>query len=149
MGIDSISEVCPEVESKEMLAVLNKCKDKHQRLQKEIECELSRFQDDGKNPNPIAKSMSSMKTNLKMAMKHCDKTVADLHACGGAHGIGCFCKQAAILQRDPLQLPHRSGLSDSGPPADSPRRGQSPCDDLPPGTLHRYAYLAWKAHFPK
>ena len=92
MGIDSISEVCPEVESKEMLAMLNKCKDKHQRLQKEIECELSRFQDDGKNPNPIAKSMSSMKTNLKMAMKHCDKTVADLMTDGCNMGVKSLSK---------------------------------------------------------
>ena len=87
MGIESISEVCPEVESKEMLSMLNECKDKHESLKKEIENELSHLGDDGKNPNPIAKGMSSVKTNVKMAMKHSDKTVADLMTDGCNMGV--------------------------------------------------------------
>lgn len=44
-------------------------------------------QDDGKDPNPIAKSMSWMKTNVKLIMDQSDETIADLMTDGCNMGV--------------------------------------------------------------
>ena len=87
MGITSIEDVLPSVKSKEFEEILTKCKEKHESLSEEIQKELDRFHDEGKNPNPMAKGMSWMKTNVKMAFEHSDKTVADLITDGCNMGV--------------------------------------------------------------
>ena len=49
--------------------------------------ELEKYQDDGKNPNPIAKGMSWMKTNMKLSMEESDATVAELMTDGCNMGV--------------------------------------------------------------
>ena len=56
-------------------------------LAEDLEKALSRFGDEGKNPNPIAKGMSWMKTELKLAMCEKDSTIADLMVDGCNMGI--------------------------------------------------------------
>ncbi len=87
MGVSSIDEVLPLAQSEGLKRVLNECKDKHDKLGVEIERELHRFGDEGKTPNPIIKGMSSVKTNLKIAMKPTDKTIADLMTDGCNMGV--------------------------------------------------------------
>ena len=48
---------------------------------------LESCNDDGKRPNPIAKSMSKMKTEMMLAVHRDDKTVADLITDGCNMGI--------------------------------------------------------------
>ena len=48
---------------------------------------LSKYQDEGKDPNPIAKGMSWMKTNMKLSMEDCDSTIADLITDGCNMGV--------------------------------------------------------------
>ena len=57
------------------------------RLEKEIRSQLDRFHDDGKAPNPMAKGMSWMKTNMKLAMEESDETIADLMTDGCNMGV--------------------------------------------------------------
>ena len=66
---------------------MSRCKEEHEKLGEDIESLLSKYHDDGKNPNPIATGMSWMKTNFKMAMKHSDKTIADLMTDGCNMGV--------------------------------------------------------------
>lgn len=48
---------------------------------------LDKYHDDGKNPNPMAKSMSWMKTNVKLVMDESDETIADLMTDGCNMGV--------------------------------------------------------------
>ncbi len=87
MGVSSIADVYDHVSSQKMKDCLNACKDEHDSLDKELQEQLGRFKDEGKNPNPMAKSMSWMKTNMKLAMEKSDATVADLMTDGCNMGV--------------------------------------------------------------
>lgn len=87
MGVESIDEVFEYVESEQLKAMLNDCKDEHDKLGKEIRQELERYKDDGKDPSPIAKGMSWMKTNMKLIMHESDHTIADLMTDGCNMGV--------------------------------------------------------------
>lgn len=87
MGVTSIDDVYRYVTSHQMRNCLNDCKDQHNNLDKELQKLLAEYHDDGKNPNPIAKSMSWMKTNLKLGVDNSDKTIADLMTDGCDMGI--------------------------------------------------------------
>ena len=87
MGITSIQDVTPHVRSEKLSGLLNKCKDEHDQLRSEIQKKLDRYQDEGKEPNPIAKGMSWMKTNWKLNMDDSDHVIADLMTDGCDMGI--------------------------------------------------------------
>ena len=57
------------------------------RLKHEIGTLLESYHDEGKQPPAMAKSMSHMKTGMKMAMNESDKTVADLIIDGCNMGV--------------------------------------------------------------
>ena len=87
MGTDSISEVVEDVKSQEFQKLLDVCLQEHEKLGDEIQGLLDRYHDEGKNPNPMAKSMSWMKTEMKMAMEPSDQTIADLMTDGCNMGV--------------------------------------------------------------
>ena len=87
MGISSIDDVLDHVKKEDFRKKLTKCREEHQDLQIKILQELEKYQDDGKNPNPIAKSMSWMKTNMKLSMEDTDATIADLMTDGCNMGV--------------------------------------------------------------
>ena len=87
MGISSIEDVEDHVRADKLKQRLTACKDEHRKLEKEIRSQLDRFQDDGKAPNPMAKGMSWMKTNMKLAMEESDETIADLMTDGCNMGV--------------------------------------------------------------
>lgn len=87
MGISSIDEVLERGRSKALRRLLQDCRQEHAELQDEIQQLLDRYQDDGKNPNPIAKGMSWMKTNVKLGMEESDATIADLMTDGCNMGV--------------------------------------------------------------
>ncbi len=87
MGISSIDDVLDDVESVKLKEYLVNCKNEHVELDREINKLLDEYQDDGKDPNPIAKGMSWIKTNMKLAMKESDETIADLITDGCNMGV--------------------------------------------------------------
>lgn len=87
MGISSIEDVLDNVEDKKFEKLLTDCKSEHEKLDKEIQELLQRYHDDGKEPAIMAKSMSWMKTNMKLAMEDSDATVADLMTDGCNMGV--------------------------------------------------------------
>lgn len=87
MGVDSIADVLGHVKNKNLRQVLTDCKAEHEKLQVEIDRLLQKYQDDGKDPNAIAKGMSWMKTNMKLAMEDTDATIADLMTDGCNMGV--------------------------------------------------------------
>ena len=87
MGISSIDDVIEHVKKEDFRKKLDKCRREHEQLQCKILQELERYKDDGKNPNPIAKGMSWMKTNMKLSMEDSDATIADLMTDGCNMGV--------------------------------------------------------------
>lgn len=87
MGVGSIDDVLDYVHDDAFRKRLADCKDEHDKLKKEIEILLEKYHDDGKEPNPMAKSMSWMKTNVKLVMDESDETIADLMTDGCNMGV--------------------------------------------------------------
>ena len=87
MGVTSIDEVLPYAKSDILKQYLSKCKKEHEKLKDEINKLLDKYKDDGKNPNPMAKGMSFMKTSVKLAMHESDHTIADLMTDGCNMGV--------------------------------------------------------------
>ena len=87
MGISSIDDVLDHVKKEDFRKKLTKCREQHEDLQMKILQELEKYRDDGKNPNPIAKGMSWMKTNMKLSMEDSDATIADLMTDGCNMGV--------------------------------------------------------------
>ena len=87
MGIESIDDVISHVESQRLRKLLDDCRCSHERLGGEIEQHLQRFEDEGKDPNPIAKTMSWMKTSMQLMMHEDDATIASLMTDGCNMGV--------------------------------------------------------------
>ncbi|MBE6649632.1 MAG: hypothetical protein E7614_08995 [Ruminococcaceae bacterium] len=87
MGIDSIEDVLGCVESDKLRDRLINCKDEHERLNSSIQKLLDKYHDEGKDPNPVAKGMSWIKTNTMLTMDRSDSTVANLMTDGCNMGV--------------------------------------------------------------
>ena len=87
MGTASIDDVLDHVKGDAFRKRLTVCKREHNQLQDEIQRLLDKYQDEGKNPNPMAKSMSFMKTAMKLSVDDTDATIADLMTDGCNMGV--------------------------------------------------------------
>lgn len=87
MGMSSIDDVLPYVEAENFKNLLKNCKEEHEKLEREIRALLRNYGDEGKDPNPMAKGMSWIKTNVMLVMNESDKTIADLMTEGCNMGV--------------------------------------------------------------
>ena len=87
MGVTAIDEVIDYVKDDRLKDSLDDSKDRHEKLRMELQKELDSYHDDGKEPNPMAKSMSWMKTSVKLVMHESDATIADLMTDGCNMGV--------------------------------------------------------------
>ena len=87
MGVASIDDVLQYVQSDGLRQCLVDCKKQHEKLEEEIQLLLGKYQDEGKEPSPMAKGMSWMKTNMKLVMNESDETIADLMTDGCNMGV--------------------------------------------------------------
>jgi hypothetical protein len=87
MAVESIDEVINHVTDQKLEQRLSESKERHSKLGNEIHSILSQDNAEDKEPNPIAKGMSWMKTNMKVAMEESDATVADLITDGCNMGV--------------------------------------------------------------
>ena len=87
MAVTSLDEVMESVKDEKLKKLLQKSKDHHEKLGNEIHSVLIEYHSEEKDPNPMAKSMSWLKTNMKMSMDKSDATVADLLTDGCNMGI--------------------------------------------------------------
>lgn len=92
MGISSLDDVMDAVRAEDMKTMLQRCKAEHEKLDYDIREALNRFQDEGKEPNAMAKVMSEMKTSMKLAMHESDQTIADLMTDGCNMGVKSLTK---------------------------------------------------------
>lgn len=87
MGISSIDDVLNYTHNDTLRKYLSDCRSEHKKLNTEIQTLLDKFHDEGKKPNPMAKSMSWIKTNIKLGIDESDKTIADLITDGCNMGV--------------------------------------------------------------
>lgn len=87
MGVDSINHVMPYVKSKELLKVLNSCKDKHAALGDETHEALLSANIDTKNIHPVAKMMADLSTRMKITVNKSDNEIASIMTDGCNMGI--------------------------------------------------------------
>lgn len=87
MGVSSIDEILDEATDRNLTQMLEDTKKEHQRLGSETHRLLNRYGDEGKDPSPVAKSMSWIKTNVMMAVDAGDNTIADLITDGCNMGV--------------------------------------------------------------
>ena len=92
MGVSSIDDVIEHVKSHEFKEFLLDCRTEHEKLESEITELLVKYSDDGKEPSPIAKGMSWIKTNVKLAVNESDGTIADLMTDGCDMGVKSLSK---------------------------------------------------------
>lgn len=87
MAVSSIDEVLDRIQTPDMKQMLTKIKKDHEKLGNEIHSLLIEHNSEEKEPNPMAKGMSWMKTNMKLGIDESDATVADLLTDGCNMGI--------------------------------------------------------------
>lgn len=92
MGVASIDGVIESVKNQELHGLLQDSKQRHEQLGDRTAQLLSQLGDEGKEPNPMAKGMSSMKINMKMMMGNPDQQAADLITDGCNMGVKSLCR---------------------------------------------------------
>lgn len=87
MGVNSIDAVLSHVRDQEFSRLLSECKEEHQAIGSDLHKLLNQMDESGKKPNPMARGMSWMKTNVMLSANDTDHTVADLITDGCNMGI--------------------------------------------------------------
>lgn len=107
MAIEGINNVLDKAENKLLISTLEKYLEDHENLEEKIQNELNKFNDDEKNPNPIARAMSWMKINVKLIKGEHDKVIADLMIEGCGMGIKSISK---YMNQYPAAMENIKGL---------------------------------------
>ncbi len=87
MAVSSINEILEKVKDMKLRKLLTESREHHEKLGNEIHALLNEYNSDPQEPTPIAKSMSWLKTNMKMKMDESDATAANLITDGCNMGI--------------------------------------------------------------
>lgn len=87
MAVGSIDEVSGHIKNTELKNLLEKSREEHDRIGREVREQLALIGDCGRDPGVVAKSMSWIKTNVKLGLNDTDKTVAGLMTDGCDMGI--------------------------------------------------------------
>jgi len=110
MAVGSIDEVLSAVEDPKLLDALRASKRAHEYLGGQTQELLTRYDAGSKSPNAMAKSMSWLKTNMKLVMSPGDQSVADLMTDGCSMGVKSlhrYCNRYAGASADTIQLADR------------------------------------------
>lgn len=87
MGVESLNEMLPSVKNEKLKKVMTECRETNKRLGDKTHKLLNQYGQSTKEPHPVAKSMSWMKTNFKLAVENSDSTIADLLTDGCNMGV--------------------------------------------------------------
>ncbi len=87
MAVKSLDDVIDRVESPRLKSLLVESRQQHTRIGSEIHSLLRNSGEEEKDPSPLAKGMSAVKTGWKMGMDDSDATVAGLITDGCSMGI--------------------------------------------------------------
>ena len=91
-AVSSINEIYDKVQSQELKDILLKYRQDHENIGDKTHEMLNKYQEEDKEPNPMAKAMSWLKINVKMTTNSSDHEVASLMMDGCNMGIKSLCK---------------------------------------------------------
>lgn len=110
MAVSAIDEVIDHVHATELKQLLQESKDHHEKLGNDLHSLLLQHHSEEKDPNPVAKGMSWMKTNWKMGMDGSDSTIADLITDGcnmGTKSLHKYLHQYSAADHSAKDICHR------------------------------------------
>lgn len=87
MAVSTLDEVLEKISDSNLKQLLLQSKKEHETLGNEIHALLIQHDSEEKDPNPVARSMSWIKTNVKIGMDNHASVVADLVTDGCNMGI--------------------------------------------------------------
>ena len=87
MAVTSIDEVLDKVSNRDFLQLLIESKKHHEKLGNDLHEMLNRLGTEEKEPSPIAKGMSWIKTNVKLGIDGSDAMIAELIVDGCDMGV--------------------------------------------------------------
>ncbi|MDY3908193.1 MAG: hypothetical protein SOZ48_00430 [Eubacterium sp.] len=87
MGISSLDDVIDDVQSGGLREILKDSREIHCRLGSETHQYLIKYNDEGKEPAPMAKAMAKIKSNFKTMGENPDPSIASLITDGCNMGI--------------------------------------------------------------
>ena len=92
MGISSLEDTMQFTLSEPLKNILEQSRRQHLIISREINDQLVRFEDEGKEPPMIAEIMSKIKANFKLVTEKTDRAAADLITDGCNMGIKSLSK---------------------------------------------------------
>ena len=92
MGVSSIDETMAFKLSEPLQKILDRSKQQHLKMSKEIEQRLDRFSDEGKDPPMMAEIMGKIKANFKLVTDDTDRAAAEFITDGCNMGIQSLSK---------------------------------------------------------
>ena len=87
MAISSLDEVMEHVQDRKLLQIISNSKEDHEQLCMEVHTILAKHGSCEQEPPTLAKSMSWLKTNLKLGIDNSDRTISALVTDGCNMGI--------------------------------------------------------------
>ena len=87
MAMASLDDVKDRTRNTEMQTILLESRQQHELIAEQIHKLLTSIGTDEKDPSPMARGMSAVKTGVKMGLDDSDQTVADLIIDGCGMGI--------------------------------------------------------------
>lgn len=87
MAVSSIDEILDKTSDSSLKQLLSESRSHHEKLGNEIHTLLVEQGSEEKDPSPMAKGMSWLKTNVKISMDESDAAIADLITDGCNMGI--------------------------------------------------------------
>ena len=87
MAMASLDDVKDRTQNTELKSILLESRQQHELIMEQIHKLLDSIGTAEKDPNPMARGMSAVKTGVKMGLDDSDQTVADLITTGCGMGI--------------------------------------------------------------
>ena len=87
MAVSAIDKVMDKVSNTDLKKLLKESRSHHEKLGGDLHSLLIQHHSAEKNPSPMAKSMASIKTSVKMGLDGSDRTIADLITDGCNMGV--------------------------------------------------------------
>ena len=87
MASASLDDVLERIEDQKLRRLLTDSRRQHELVGRQVRALLEKFGESEKEPNPLARGMSAVKTGVKLGLDESDETVADLITEGCSMGI--------------------------------------------------------------
>ena len=92
MGVSALNDVMEKVTHEDLKRHLEKQKKAHETMQDEIRDQLDTYREEGKEPNPVTRGMSYVKTQMKLGFDATDENIASLLIDGCNMGVKSLAK---------------------------------------------------------